>query len=123
MVFTKAKNVNEEEQVVHIRLDRPINLRKEVLRTAIDVTKIMQECGEIMILRNSELVLLEDLNGLSKEIEMLSKKLDNNLPELPREKVEREKYVEKEEVEVEEISDIAKLKAELAAIESKLKEL
>lgn len=123
MVFTKVKNVKEEEQVVHIKLDRPVNLRKGVLRAAIDVTKIMQECEEIVILRNSELVLLEDLKVLNKEIEMLSKKLDNNLPELPREEVEREKYVEKREVEVEEISDIAKLKAELAAIESKLKEL
>ncbi len=118
-----TKHKVNDEQVVHVRLNKPTSIRKEILKTAIDVTKIIQDAESLNVLRSSELALIWELKSIGKEIESLQKNLvEKDLPKLPIERQEKLK-VHVEEVKLKEVSDIDRLKAELAAIENKLKDL
>ena len=97
--------------------------KKEILKAAIDVTKIMQESESIMILRTAELDLIQELKSISKDIDNLQRHLTTKLPELPDEEKPALMIKDIPVTQHREVSDIDKLKAELAAIESRLKEL
>ncbi len=130
----KAKHVIKKE-VVHTMLSRPIYLRKQVLKAAIDSTKALKDYGELKIIREEKKrvlgILAEKLDEVKRRIDRL---VSRDLPKLPLEhnktsRVESEVISEQLKVEhvhkgrVKEDSDVAKLKAELEDIERKLKNL
>lgn len=123
-----SKKFNEITEPVHVRLEKPITLRKRVLSTTIDITRMMQTYSQLKQIRETKVELISNIGKVYGEIKRFTRKLeDQDLPSLPRyleEKdemhgeisVEENKTIEKELPN----SEIEKLKAELADIEKKL---
>ena len=127
-----AKKKKKEENSVHVRIETPLALRKEILTTAIDATRLLQKYQEyhsLTIEKNKKFV---KLNKVLKSIKSTEKKLNSKeLPKLPEEKkpvVMEEKLVEvpivsHEKPKAEMNPELARLTQELKDIESKLKHL
>ncbi len=119
-------SVSEEESVVHVKMDKPYSFRRDTLSLAVDVAKLIDHSRGMNVLRNTEFALIEELGEIIKEVKTLSKSLESyDLPSLPEEHAKgvHVEEAKEEHREVHEFSDIDRLKAELAAIESKLKDL
>ena len=114
---------------MHIKIDRPISMRKEILKNAITATKLLQDYDEIKILRETKKSLFDELRSLGSEIIVLQRNLHNSIPSLPEEPTinkarDVNQTIPKFDFEsVKEKTDVDKLKGELAEIEAKLKQL
>ena len=118
------KNTNAVN-VVHIRIDNPISIRKNILKTAIDTTKMLYSYNEILILRDKETKLINKFKSLYNEINKLQKNLqDSDLPKIS-EKYEAVSHEAENFKEIEPVADndVDSLMAELRDVERKLKGL
>jgi len=122
VIKLKGSNSNS---VVHVKLDRSIYIRKEILKTAIDTTKMLYNYKEILELKEMQSKLINKYALLYKDIVKLQKVLsDSDLPTLPSnfENIPHEdthEFIEETEVN----SDVDKLMSELKEVEKKLKSL
>lgn len=124
-----------KKHVVHTRLDRPIFLRKQVLRAAIDATKALKDYSELKLIRDEKARVLGMLHRLYEDIEKRMRRLEEKeLPKIPIEhkqktiEVHQEipqtvKKEEKPKMKIEGNDDVSKLRREIDAIESRLKNL
>ena len=131
----RLKKKTEKKEVVHTRISRPIYLRKQVLKAAIDSTKALKDYNELKLIRAEKTRVIGLLATLYEDINRRMKRLEErDLPRLkeehkhkPLEEMHQEMQEEpKEEVQtarVKEDSDVTRLKDELSRIESKLKSL
>ena len=88
------KQVHEKKAPVHMMVDQPLLLRKNILSTAIDVTKLLKEYEEFVALKNRKMKTLRLLQREMKTLKSLSNEFNHdhfpNVPhELPHQKVER----------------------------------
>ena len=118
------KNTNTVN-VVHVKIDNPISIRKDILKTAIDTTKMLYSYNEILMLREKETKLINKFKSLHNEITRLQRNLqDSDLPKISEKyestSHESEKFEEREAVVD---NDVDKLMGELKDIERKLKSL
>ncbi|MEK6948406.1 MAG: hypothetical protein AABX19_04150 [Nanoarchaeota archaeon] len=129
----EANTSVKKQHVVHTRLDRPIYLRKLVLRAAIDATKALKDYSELKLIRDEKTRVLGMLHRLYEDIEKRMRRLEEKeLPKIPEMhkpkqlqhvqeiKVERQ---EKPKMRIEGNDDVSKLRREIDAIENRLKNL
>ncbi len=122
----KHKTLNKEsnENAVHVQISNPSSLRKNILKTAIDSSKLIELAHEIKSLRQEEVTLLSNLKKVMNQIKDLESNLKKAIPKIPEEHHEDViKNVTREEfVHVEYDDELFRLKQELAHIEGRLKE-
>lgn len=115
---TKASNV------VHVKINEPISKRKDILKTAISLTKMLYSYNELFSLRDKEKRLIGKYNIIHKEIMKLQKNLqDHDLPVLPGEKYEEVSEIDIPETSAVSDNDVNGLMQELKDVERKLKSL
>src|SRR3989344_3846236 len=120
MPVKKIIKKEDTKNPVHVQLETPTYLRKSVLKTAINATKLMQNAHEIKELRQQELILINNLRKTVTEIKSSYNSFEKSMPKIERE-VE-EPIHEKIHMNVQEDDELVKLKRELEHIENKLKE-
>ena len=123
---SKNKKLQKKEDIknpVHVQLETPVYLRKSVLKTAIDATKLIQNVHEIGALRQKELILVNKLRKTMIEIKNLNKDFNKVMPQILEYHEEEfsDELTSKVE-ETQEANELIKLKRELEMIEGKLKE-
>ena len=115
--------MSREAGVVHVRLDNPITIRKEILKTAIDSTKMLYAFKEIVDLRARDIQLFGKLQKINNEIKKAYSGLNNSgFPDLPK-----DLHI-KNETEVKEVNkivsnDVDDLMTELREVEKRLQSL
>ncbi len=124
------KTSGESEQPLHVMIEDPINLRKSVLSSALDVTKLLKTYTELKEIRKSKAMLTETFISLHTDIKKIVRDFEKELPKLSipelnkenNEKVETIEHVESKPAVTQKIgsSEIDSLKAELEEIEKKL---
>lgn len=114
--------MKNKTSVVHVRINNPVTIRKEVLKTAIDATKILYAFNEIVEIREREYKLIDKLSSITKNIKKSYDGLKlNGFPELPKGlEIKNEVKPKQEKVVNNEVTD---LMSELKSIESKLNSL
>tara|TARA_Y100000310_G_C20626876_1_gene786424 strand:+ start:1222 stop:1704 length:483 start_codon:yes stop_codon:yes gene_type:complete len=70
--------------VIHARLSEPLDLRKDVLESAILVTDAIRAFDNITELGKQRLQMRKQINGGMKELKKDVKELINQLPKLPK---------------------------------------
>ena len=128
----KAKKQKEVKAPVHIMLDTPLLLRKEILSAAIDATKLLKSYEELTVLKLKKAKTLNYLQREMKTIKRLSKEFnEHTLPTVPHELPSQPKVVHHKEALQRVIvkqaaapkkphTEVDKLNAELRGIEEKL---
>ncbi|MBI2670897.1 hypothetical protein HYX18_02895 [Candidatus Woesearchaeota archaeon] len=71
------KHHHEEKSVMYFKVDYPLELRKEVLKTAIEATQLLKRYEAFKGLLHLRHETYSDFNKIYKDIEFLSKKLRN----------------------------------------------
>ena len=92
MTKQKAKE-NSEESVMHVMLANPVYVRKEVLRTAIDATKLQKYFEDTKETREKKVIYLDRLNKKMGDLSLLAKNLHHLLPKVEEEKKEVKKEI------------------------------
>ncbi|MBS3159842.1 hypothetical protein J4436_03560 [Candidatus Woesearchaeota archaeon] len=137
----KKKTVKQEITGIHIKIDRPIEVRKQILKYAIEVAQLLKSYEDYKELHHKKDQIYSNLSDNFYEIKDLEKKLTrgHSLPTLKQLGFE-EKPTEKEhiiettqeiKIETKQIitekpkgdSEIERLKNELKDIENQLKHL
>ena len=72
---------------IHARLNEPLDLRKDVLESAILVTDAIRSFDNISELGKRRLEMRKQINGAMKELKKDVKGLVNQLPKLPKEEM------------------------------------
>src|SRR3989338_5695932 len=96
---TKKEHRSKLSDPVHVRLERPVALRKNILGATIEVTKMLKTYAELKHITDTKATILNkyrsiynDINGLVRHFER------EDLPPVPlyelEEKVERKKVKE-----------------------------
>lgn len=128
-------NISEKnnEDPIHVMLDSPIDLRKGVLGSALDLTKMLKTYAELKEIRETKFALMDGMRGLYNDMNKLLREFEkHNLPHVPEKEIEseglHETHISEEHFEMPKIesvgnAEIDKLKAELEAIERKLSSL
>ena len=115
------------EEPIHIMLPNPVGLRKQILETQIDTTKMLRDFLELRTLREHKKKLLNDYNDTFFDIRKLLKKIEKH--ELPSIKLDEEKHNVAEKTHEKRIDipkqrvvdpEVERLKRELEDIENKL---
>ncbi len=120
-----------EENAVHVRLDSPLPLRKGMLSTVLDAANMLSVYEDVINLRRrrSEIInsMASTISSVHKELKKLG---DEYLPQLSAEEYKAEheiKRIVSEEpvIRHEEAHDdeVERLKAEIAEIDRKLKNI
>ncbi|MFA4886960.1 MAG: hypothetical protein WC595_01995 [Candidatus Nanoarchaeia archaeon] len=138
------KHIHEKKAPIHMMVDQPLLLRKNILSCAIDVTKLLKEYEEFIALKNRKIKTLKLLQREMKSLKTLSKEFnENHFPnvphELPHQKVERHPTKEEpmNKISIKELketlkphkehkphlSELDRLNQELRDVESKLGQL
>lgn len=84
---------------LHVKLDNPISKRKDILRSAIDATKMLKEYERSKILFVKKHALIDRLSEKMIAIRDLSGRLASNLP-LEREKSKKVEFKEIKEIKI-----------------------
>lgn len=74
------KPVKKKAQV-HIMIEEPVAVRKEILNCALDTTRLAKEFHEINTLRERKLRTIKRLQKVLREIKLIEKQLSGQLPE------------------------------------------
>ena len=126
---TKKEHRGKLSDPVHVRLERPVALRKNILGATIEVTKMLKTYAELKYIRDIKATVLNKYRSIHNDINGLVRHFEReDLPPVPLyeldEKIERKK-IKEEKIVVKGVTDgeIEKLKEELANIESKLNKL
>ena len=130
------KTAKNSKAPVHIMLETPIQLRKDVLSTAIDATRLLKEFEEFLVLKNKKMKTLKYLQKEMREIKQFSKEFnEDHFPVIPHhEPVHREHHTALKEHVVKAIqkqalpkpapkkpaTEVDRLNKELQDIEAKL---
>lgn len=142
-----SKNkVSRDENSYYVAIKEPLETRRHLLESTKKVIMSLQNYHKLLLIRKEKLSHLENLKQSIKELSYLNLKLSQKLPdynieimssfkkqsERPSKKKETEKKKKNEstdnkkkekEKKIHEQSELEKLEASLAAIESKLKDL
>ncbi len=74
----KERNKNKEHKtVMYFKVDSPLSLRKEILRTAIDTTQLLRDYESFRSIKHAKMERYRELSKVFKEVELLTKKLRN----------------------------------------------
>jgi len=144
------KPAKSNEAVMHVMIPAPVTLRKQILTIAIESTQLLKQYEEYAELKEKKVRTVNFLQRSLMSIRNLSKQLDKSLPKLPeqemREMMKEKTSIEAEPLSVpeqlpkqeqvakpapaekpepkpeppKEMSEIDRLKAELAEVEGKL---
>ncbi|MFW5745960.1 MAG: hypothetical protein ACOCWQ_00225 [Nanoarchaeota archaeon] len=139
---SKAKAVSrasQSDEPFYIGVHNPKDLRRNVLETSKDVISILKQYEYIKQVRKEKRELMEDLDGVMKEIRTSMNKLKKTLPKtqlrqsvdqgMPFEqaaRIEQEQIVAEsvaQESQKKPLSELDKLEAELHSIEHKLQKV
>ena len=74
------KHKIKKQTVVHVQIENPINLRKEILNTAINSAEIIKHYEVLKEVKNRKKQYQKRLVEVLDEIEDLRKKLEDHLP-------------------------------------------
>ncbi|MEW6063143.1 MAG: hypothetical protein AB1571_02120 [Nanoarchaeota archaeon] len=119
--------IKEKPEVMHVMLSSPYYLRKEVLKTAIDSTKLLKYFEDIKEIKAKKEAYLGHFKKIFDDMAKLSVDLYNSLP-----KFEEEKETEKPGVKISKIQqpkkpiktpEKSKIELELEEIEKKLENI
>ncbi len=125
----KKLTQDNEGVVVHVRVESPLIMRKNILNCALDSARLLKTYSEIKDLKRTKDDILIDLTEVNSELRGLMKYLERKLPELPHEgHIEEKQEIKVSPVKINiknkvETNEIDQLKAELEQIEKKLKNL
>lgn len=115
------------EGVVHVKLNNPLGIRKNIFATAIDVANVLKMYDGLRISRARKLEVYDSLNETLNGMRDLFDSLESNyLPLLPifERKFDKEQKEDKKIIVTKHTdNEIEKLKGELEEIERKLKGL
>ncbi len=121
-----------EENAVHVRLDNPLPLRKDVLSTVLGAVNMLNVYSEVADLRKRRVEMIGAMADIMKDAQKEIKKLENEyLPQLPigeyksEHKAAEFKTSAVSEIKREETYDdeVERLKAEIESIDRKLSSL
>jgi len=119
-----------EENAVHVRLDSPLPLRKGMLSTVLDAANMLSVYEDVVNLRKRRSEIINSMASTISSVHKELKKLGNEyLPQLPAGEYKAEHELKRIAPEVlvihEEAHDdeIERLKAEIAEIDRKLKNI
>ena len=125
----KSKNVirHNDKEAVHVMVSEPTNIRKLVLKSAIETVRLLNGYSQVYTLREQQTAYFKHLNILQKEIGSIQDKILNfDMPEI-EDDIEINKEVlevpKQNKINVRESSDIERLRRELEDIEKKLSNL
>lgn len=118
---------NKSGGVVHVRLQSPLNIRKNILGAAIDTANVLKTYDELRRIRNRKEEVVESFNSLFDDVKDLFENIEGKyLPELPLQEQEFRK-VEKKDTKKEIVkhtdNEVERLKTELEDIERRLRNL
>lgn len=108
----KEKNQHKEKDIMYFKINAPLILRKEILKTAIDTTQILREYESFKAIKHLKLEKYKEFNRVFSEIENLTKKLRaKDLPVISRiqKNINKDTYLEKKTVRQKE--EMEKLKS------------
>jgi hypothetical protein len=71
----KIKEHKEEKTAMYFKIDSPLSLRKEILRTAIDTTQLLRDYESFKSIKHTKMERYKEFNKVLKDIELLTKKL------------------------------------------------
>jgi len=119
---------------LHIKLDSPVETRKDLLKTAIETTQLLQFYENFKKIRTEKRKEIRKLRTLSREIIKETKKFQEDLPQVKMPQPKKEKIVVTEKPEkikkikpepVKKIPKlpVSKIQQELKDIEAKLNSL
>jgi hypothetical protein len=106
----KAKKLTKKD-ILHVRIEKPIDFRKKTLKSAIDATSLLKNYESYKILKEEKMKKIVELNSTLKEIHHLMGELKNkNLPIVK----EIEEEIQKEEKRrAKKISQFSKVKVQI----------
>ncbi len=121
----------KEENVVHVRLENPLPLRKGVLSTVLDAVNMLSVYENVVNLRKRRIDIINAMVGIVRDTHKELKNLENEyLPQLPAEEQREEhaikKFLSEKPVQKQEETydnEIERLKSEIEEIDRKLKNL
>ena len=127
---TKKLTREGNNQVVHVKLENPLTVRRNILGSALDSARMLKTYSELKEVKKMKQGIIEDFTNVYDEIKILFRRLEHE--ELPSVVLD-EKTEEPKEVAVKPLrvqakerivgSEIDRLKAELDAIEKRLSSL
>lgn len=118
--------MNEKNQPVHVQLDNPVKLRKDILNCAIRFNECLMVFESSKIVRARKEYYKKQINGLFKELKNEVKELIDNLPEVDIKEpktVNVMEIINKPEAVKEAPDNFNKFDAEIAEIKNRLKSL
>jgi len=72
------------KEIMHVRIDNSINTRKEILKTALDTTRLLKDFEKFKDIRERKTNEIKKLHKVFKEIKLLKSHLKRyGLPSLP----------------------------------------
>ncbi len=80
-----------DENLMFVQLNKPNELRKSILRSALDTTTLLKDFDNIKEIKEEKYGAMENLIGRLKEIKKLSNKMEKHLPKVEIEKPEKRK--------------------------------
>jgi len=119
MSFKKNDFVNP----MHVRIDSSLDTRKEILRTAIDVTKLLQELSDFKKVRS---IKAQKITALYDELHSLRASLNDfrkKLPELEEKKPEPKQVVVQKNKKVEPVEEVKPYSHEIDRLKEELNEI
>ncbi len=126
----KNKN-NSDGSTVHVMMSNPLYIRKEVLKTAIDTTKLLKYFEDIKGVRERKVVYIEKLSNNLNDAWLLTKKFHEVLPKAEEEKKEIKHEIKpegKKPIKIIKIKEVkaqpkSKIDLELESIEERLRNI
>jgi hypothetical protein len=132
-VKVQAKKVDNNKDVVHVRLEKPIATRKQILMAAIEGTRLLKKNEEMQLIKKKKQLIIAKLGKVMREVKTLERRIIKEIPAV-KENKKTEIHKIKEVKITKELdlpskqpkkptSEIERLQKELEGIESKLKSL
>lgn len=114
-----------KENIFHVGIKDPIELRKNLLESSRDIIKSLQKHERFKAIRERKIEQIIKLKNVMSDIEKLNKRLKAELPKIELRAKEKEEIPKKyKKIKPSgNISEVEKLEKELDFIESKLNEL
>lgn len=128
-MLPKNKKLQRITAKVHTKIDTPLALRKLILESAIDATKLEQYTSGYSTIKKQKLEQQALFKKTIKDIKQLFQKIQiESLPELPEKKQQKEKFrpgktMKKEIHKIEQPTKPDKFEQELEEIQKKLNKL
>jgi len=117
--------IKEKPEVMHVMVASPYYLRKELLKTAIEDTKLLKYFEDIREIRAKKEAYLEYFKKIFGDVTKLSIDLHNSLPKFEEEKP-AEKPIAKPQISVKKVVNVPeknRIELELEEIEKKLENI